>query len=477
VNKFRYLKMAFLLMTVGILNSAYAQNQTNTYSPIFPETDLPYRIVIEQADFSLPNGIHSGVSAIYKGKWVFLAGRTNGVHGFELSTNNFPPQQQNKFVFVVDPVKRTVKSRSLADPSSGLTLQQIDQLSVTSPQSYQKGNTIYMTGGYGVDSATGLFSTKDVLTAIDIPDLIHWVTKPHSGVTLSQHIRQISNPLFKVTGGTMTQIGSDPTLLIFGQEFQGFYFDFSNGNYTRQVRRFHIIDDGKVLDVKFLSSFPQIPDPNFRRRDLNVVNSIQRVNGKYSQGLIALSGVFTPEVGIWTVPVEISSKGKTSMADPNLSTTFKQGMNNYTSATVGLFSKKTGDMFITILGGITFEFFQNGILMNDSEFPFTNEVTTVKRSKDGSYKQYLMNAQYPFITSTQSNPGNQLLFGAGAFFMPASHLPTYRNGVIKLDSVRKKKFLAGYIVGGIQSTLPNTNVISDSTASPYIFKVIVVPKR
>ena len=31
--------------------------------------------------------------------------------------------------------------------------------------------------------------------------------------------------------------------------------------------------------------------------------------------------------------------------------------------------------------------------------------------------------------------------------------------------------MIGYIVGGIMSTLPNTNVRSDTAASPYIFKV------
>jgi hypothetical protein len=35
--------------------------------------------------------------------------------------------------------------------------------------------------------------------------------------------------------------------------------------------------------------------------------------------------------------------------------------------------------------------------------------------------------------------------------------------------------VVGFIVGGIQSTLPNTTAESDSAASPYIFTVTLVP--
>src|ERR1700722_2401775 len=178
-------------------------NQTSTLSPILPPDSLPFTITIEQATFSLPNGIHSGASAIYKGKWLFLAGRTNGLHGFANDTHNFPPQKQNTVVYVVDLQKQTTFSRALDDPTSGLSQEQIDQLSVTSPQSFQNGKTLYVSGGYGVDTATGLFNTKTTLTAIDIPGLIKWVINPSKGISAVRHIRQTSHPLLQVTGGYM----------------------------------------------------------------------------------------------------------------------------------------------------------------------------------------------------------------------------------------------------------------------------------
>ncbi len=476
MKKWRTLVQSSILsIALGLNVFGYADNQTPTLSPVFPEDSLPYRIEIELADFSLPQGFHSGVSAIYKGKWLFLAGRSNGLHGFGPG-NNFPPTSQNTLIFVVDPKTKSVMTRSITDPDSGLTPLQIDQLSATSPQGYQNGKTLYMTGGYSLDTQTGQFSTKNVLTAFDIPGVIHWVTHPKKGETLAQYIRQFSHPILEITGGYMTQIGKNPTLLVFGQNFSGSYTDNSNGEYSEQIRRFKIIDDGKTLRIDVKSFKPIQPDENFRRRDLNVVPTIKKCKGHLEEGLVALSGVFTLTSGAWTVPVLIKADGTPFMPNPECEKTFKQGMNNYASSTCGFFSRKSGDMFTLLLGGITFGFFENGQFQTDDELPFTNQVTTVKIDKRGKFSQYIMSGQYPTILSTQSNPGNQLLFGAGAEFFPAEGIQMYKNGVFKLDSI-KKPTVVGYIVGGIQSTLPNTNVITDSTGSPYIFKLIVKPKH
>jgi hypothetical protein len=162
------------------------------------------------------------------------------------------------------------------------------------------------------------------------------------------------------------------------------------------------------------------------------------------------------------------------MADPAVSSTFKQGMNNYACAHASLLSKH-GDMYVILFGGITFEFFQDGSFQTDSEIPFTNQVTVIKRTPAGAYEQYLLPNQYPRILSTASNPGNPLLFGAGAVFKPRCGIPTTCHQVIDLAKI-KKPTVIGYIVGGIQSTLPNTFTSSDSAASPYIFQVILTPQ-
>lgn len=443
-------------------------NQTDAVTPILPQTLLPFSIEIEQESLLLPSGLQAGATAMHDGKWLYLAGRTNGLHGFDPGNNNFPPLEQNTTIYVIDLQAQTVYFRDLKDPASGLSQEQIDQLSVTSPQAFQSKNTLYFCGGYGVDTATGQFSTKPVLTAIDVPSLMHWVMHPESDETVAKLIRQTSHPLLQVTGGYMTAI--DPhltTLLIFGQNFVGYYTTDSNGLYTEQVRHFQIIDTGKELYIQ--PRHMEAPNPNYRRRDLNVV-PIVRPHKK--QAYVALSGVFTLDSGIWTVPVIIKPDGSSSMADPNNPNTFKQGMNNYACPTVGMYSGSSDDMFTVILGGISYGYFQGGIFQTDAEIPFTNEVTTVKIDKKGNFSQYIMNNQYPTIPSQGTNPGNTLLFGAGAAFFPATDLPIYSNGVFKFDKLEDSTVL-GYIVGGIMSTLPNTNTRADSTASPYIFRVVL----
>src|SRR6188472_3359497 len=64
-------------------------NQTDALSPVLPGSQLPFQVTIEKA-FEMPVGFHSGAVGVYKGLWVFIAGRTNGMHGFGPS-NNFPP--------------------------------------------------------------------------------------------------------------------------------------------------------------------------------------------------------------------------------------------------------------------------------------------------------------------------------------------------------------------------------------------------
>lgn len=452
-----------------------ADNQTPDVSLIHSGAKLPFRVEIEEADFELPDGLHSGVFATHDGKWLLLAGRTNGMHTFANDDDNFPPRKQNTDVYVIDPHKRKTYKRSLYSRNSGLSQNQIDLLSVTSPQFYQEGSTLYITGGYGVNTPTGSFSTKEVLSAIDIPGLMHWTMHDDCSHTALSHIRQIFDPIFRVTGGYMTRMDNHDTLLVFGQNFEGFYVAESNGIYTQQVRRFRIIDDGTTLSVEIKNPLPSNPDPNFRRRDLNVVPAIEWVNGKADPYLIALSGVFTLSGGAWTVPVTVNASGYPEMDDPADPKTFKQGMNNYVSPSIGLFSKEDKKFYGLLLGGISYGYFENGEFVTDSELPFINQSTAISRNGAGHFKQYILDTEYPFIPSKGANKGNPLLFGAGALYIIDENLPIYPNGVAKLDKIDEPTVI-GYVVGGIQSSVPNTETRLDSAASCRVFKVILSPK-
>lgn len=464
-----------ILLTINLLPPIHGDNQTPETSPIFNQDSIPFEIVIEEADFSLPNGLQSYAYAVNDGKWLFFAGRTNGLHGFNNDPNNFPPQAQNFIAYVVDPISKTIASKSLLDPTSGLSQRMIDLLTVTASEYCQVKNTLYFIGGYGVDSETGTFSTKNSLLAINISGFMHWIENPSKGESAAQHIRETTHPLLQVTGGRLFQNSPhQPLLLIFGQNFEGAYLPGSNGKYTNQVRCFQIIDNGQQIHILPLKS--EAPIHSFRRRDMNTTPIIQKRGTTYAQSYIQLSGVFTLSGGVWNVPVHISAGGTPSMADPLNPTTFKQGMNNYACPVVGLFSKSHEEMYILAFGGISYISYDGGVFVPDTEIPFINSVTTIKIDGNNEMTQHLMNNAYPVILSTFSNPGNPLLFGAGAEFIRSPDLPFFPNRVIQFDQLPQEPILLGHIVGGIQSTLPNTNTQFDSAASPYIFTVTLYRK-
>lgn len=456
-------------LTVLALATTFAKgdNQTPTVNTPESETALPFTISFDTASFNLPSGIHSGSVATWEGKWLILTGRTNGMHTF--GVNPFPPSLQNKTAFVIDFANEKVYTRDLDDTGSGLSQAQIDTLSVTSPQYAQNDKTLYITGGYGYDTESSTFGTMPVLTAIDVPELMAWVMESPSATPASASIRQTTSSWVQVTGGYMSILNNHLSgLLIFGQNFTGVYTPDSNGDYTKQARRFQIIDNGVDLYVQQRDS--EEPNESYRRRDLNILPMM--INNQ--QAFVALSGVFTLTDGIWTVPVEIGLNGSTFMPNPDSEATFKQGMNNYASSTATLYSPSTDTNYYLLMGGITFGYFDGETFETSTDFPFTNQVTTVKRDTDGSYSQFIMDEQFPYIESQGSNPGNELLFGAGAFFIKAEGLPLYPNKVINLDAITEPTVI-GYVVGGIMSTVPNTSTSSDSTASPYIFPVTVIP--
>ena len=456
-----------LLVTALFLSPSliWGQNQTELLSPVFSEKRLPFTLKIEVADFQLPVGLQSYATAIYRNQWILFAGRTNGLHGFAPVGNNFPPLFQNRSVYLIDPKTGRKWERSLKE--SDLSAEEIDLLSVTASQFLQKGRTLYLLGGYGINSLTNEMGTKSTLTQIDLKKLVGWVKREEKG--LKSAISVISHPNFQITGGFLYQLNDhSPFLLMLGQNFIGDYRDDSNGIYAQQIRPFWV----NAPQFAPLCDNVKNKHPDYRRRDLNIVSVL--LNDQFAY--IAFAGVFTLQEGVWTVPITIFPDGSSFEPDPNDPKTFKQAMNHYNCPTIQLYSVRKKEMFVVFPGGISYGFFNNGNFETDAEIPFINQVTTIKIDKDQQFTQHLMEGEYPYLVSQGTNPGNQLLFGAEAIFFPQTQVPLFSNGVIQLDKLPNKPTHIGYIVGGIMSTLPDTIAPHDTTASPYIFKVTLIPK-
>lgn len=471
-----------MICVAALSTQAIAQqpgrHQTDEVTPILFDSDLPYKIQLRQYDFgaAAPPTLHSYAAGEHDGKWVLIAGRTNGLHGFDVNgVGNFPIESQNREVWVIDPVAKQSWSRTL-DTSQGLSQFQVNALTPTNNQFYQSGDTLYMTGGYGVRSVetdgTENFGTFDTLSAINLPDLVDWVLT--GAGQAADSIRQIQSPTVKVTGGAMYEIAGR-THLVFGQDFDGVYSPATNGAYTKQVRSFDIVDDGVNLSIENIAATPPLDE--YRRRDLNVFPVLRPTESGPQQGLTVLSGVFTPTFGAWTVPVEIDADGNPTMADPDAPDIFKQGFNGYHSAKLGLYSEATGEMNEILFGGISLQTYNTDTeqVETDDSLPFINDITSVVVDPDGAYGQHWL-GEFPELFDQD---GKRLRFGANAEFFPAEGVATYENNVIQLDQLTGELTL-GYIFGGLAANGPHTRRDPDviSAASNVIFEVVytVVPE-
>lgn len=451
-----------LFAVVALATRALADNQTPTVSPV-QLSGLPYTISLQTAETgsaTLPT-LQSFAAGIHDGKWIFVAGRTNGLHNFtESGLANFPPEFQNTDIWVIDPVAKQSWSRSLTDGSAGISSSVFNALSATATQSVQQGSTLYIAGGYLYDSGINSFTTYDTLTALDLSGVVDWVR--HGTGTLGASVRQTSDPALQVTGGSLNLVNGR-ALLVFGQDFEGPYTPGSNGIYTKQVRSFDIVDSGTSISIANLSS--SVPDESFRRRDLNIVPV---VTGSAGPALVALSGVFTESGGAWTVPVEISAGGTPTMADPEDPATFKQSMNGYNTANLVMYSPSSGENHILLLGGISLVTFDGSAFVIDDNLPFTSQGTSIVRKADGTYTQYYLGEVYPDIIDLDT--GDPLLFGAESQFLLHPDI-ALSGGAIDLDALSGPTLL-GYVFGGIAAEQANYGA---TAASNQLFEVWYTP--
>jgi hypothetical protein len=174
----------------------------------------PFDIIIEPMNIEGLGGLQAYAVGQHNGKWLIMGGRLDGLHrrqpfaAFDIAGNN-------NQIIVVDPVAR----QKWAAPLISLPIALQEQLSSTNMEFHQHGRFLYVVGGYGHHGATASRKTFSNLTAVDVPAVINAVI---SGTSFSSFFRQISNPLFAVTGGQLKKI-NNTYYLIGGNKFDGNY--------------------------------------------------------------------------------------------------------------------------------------------------------------------------------------------------------------------------------------------------------------
>jgi hypothetical protein len=453
--------------------AARGANQTPTLTPVQVGSVLPFTATIAGPTYegdTLP-GMHSFARAEYGGQWLLIAGMTNGQHN--LGRAGFFSQYRNSTVYVIDPTTHQVWGRSIAsDPTAGFTPDQLSSLMVTNSQYSQIGSHLYLTGGYGtIQSGTSSqWQTFSTLSSIDVPGMMNWV-KTGTGTAASK-VRQISDPLFQVTGGEMLTTSNGRTHLVFGQNYPTAYTPGVNGVYTHQVRSFTIVDDGTSLGIA--SPVTGATNPDFRRRDLNVVPVIREEGGQLVEKMQALAGVFTTDFGAWTVPVTIDASGNATEPDPTAAGTFKQGTNSYRSANIGMYSVTQKTMHTLLFGGISYQYYDaaTGTFLTDANLPYTNDATDIVTDANGVMSVHLLPSSFPTLVDSVS--GKKLLLGTETEFFAAAGVKTFANGVIDLDALTGTT-LVGYLFGGIASDAGNGGTTQASNALFPVYVTVPEP--
>lgn len=433
-------KLAFFLFFTGFACGMQAQN-------------APFHIYLEPLEIANVGGLQAYAFGQYDGKWLILGGRLDGLHRRQPFAS-FDVAGHNNQIIVIDPNAGQQWSASL----NTLPQPVREQMSSTNMQFIQQGDYLYLVGGYGYSSTAGDHITYDKMTAVKISGVIEAVV---NGNAPAGWFRQITDAQFAVTGGHLSRI-YDTYYLVGGQKFIGRYNPMGPTHgpgfiqeYTDQIRRFKIIDDGNTLSVVHLPSLTDTD--NLHRRDYNVAPQIMP-DGQ--EGLTAFSGVFQKTVDLpYLNCVNIDSSGYA------VNNSFSQYYNHYHCAFLPLYSAGANEMHTVFFGGIARFYDSLGTLVQDNNVPFVRTIARVTRTADGVMAEYKLPVEMP------------ALLGASSEFIPLESLPVYANGVVRLDDLSSDTTLAGYVYGGIASTAPNIfwiNTGAESVASSQIFKVFVV---
>ena len=205
--------------------------------------------------------------------------------------------------------------------------------------------------------------------------------------------------------------------------------------YTNEVRRFTIRDDGTNLSIDNYSAWRDTTE--LHRRDYNMLPQVFP-NGE--RGFTMFSGVFQHLVDLpWLNTVDLTPSGYTPVAG------FSQYLSQYHSAKAALWDSSTNTMHSLFFGGISRYTLDTatGTLLDDPNVPFVRTISRVTRYPDGAMTEYAFPETMPVLT------------GSGAEFFPVESLPMDEQEILRLDLLPVGETVIGHIVGGIESSQPN----------------------
>lgn len=439
MRKYFILSTALLLLVI----TGIAQN---------PQQKSPFIIRLQQVEIDQLPALQSFAYATCQDKWLLVGGRKDGLHRRQ-PWAAFDEDGQNKYIYVVDPVKKQVWKQSLKE----LPVSIQEQLQSTNMQFCQIENKLILTGGYGYSKTSDDHITYPNLTIIKIKETIDAIINKQPFTDL---IVQIKDERMAVTGGRLAKIG-DTLLLAGGQRFDGMYNpmgpDHGPGfvqEYSNEIRKFTL---GFKNNIPTITNYFAIKDSiNLHRRDYNLVPQVFK---NEALGYTMFSGVFQYDKELpYTNFVDIVS------GNYHVNDSFQQKLSHYHSAVLPMYDKTSASMYTVFFGGIA-QYYpdKTGNLISNIDVPFTKTISVVSRINNVVEEFYL-----PI-----EMPG---YLGAAAEFIFTPEAEMYAEGIANMSAWQNNEVLIGYITGGINSSDQNifwTNTGKQSKANKTLFKVYI----
>lgn len=418
---------------------------------VLAQTVFPYTVHLEEYTIDQLPALHSFSTARCGGKWLFIGGRTDGIHE-RMPMNAFPSFHNNTMMYVVDPGIKKVWQKSVQD----LPVPLREHLQSGNPNYVQVEDTLYIAGGYAYSRSANGHITFPYLTTIQISKLITAIQEQRD---ISDCFKQVHDTMFAVTGGQMAYMNRR-FYLIGGHRFDGVYNPEGQPSfmqrYTNHIRSMVIQNNRNQITV---SDHRTLYDAmHLHRRDYNLIPYVT----DDGQILYTISGgVFQYDVNkSFSYPVDIMHDSY----KPYIA--FNQYLNLYHSAHVACYDEITRQSHVLFFGGIGTAYPNNQKMLRDSMLPFVNSVSLLSRLSDTLFQERLLDVQLPDYLGTSS------------VFIHHEEVPRYTSDMIMLSHNTKDTMLIGYLYGGIRSKTKHPFFENESRqqtgASNRLFRVYLI---
>lgn len=487
--KKNYIPILACLLTIGLVTACDSNPQSSTApttqmdapadpaapedaAPADPEpapqalSEMPYTVSVEKSATQPSDASHGIQSSAhgYNGTYLMMVGgRIQGFHGTANAEGVFESSYSNDKIAILNPETGDYKTMDLPEKYKTFLMS-------TNMEYYYDGTYLICVGGYGAYCTTCTpeqFKTFPRVTAIHFDKAVAAIEQNDADALMGSMIT-LKDERMRVTGGGLERIG-DYYYLVFGQDYDTIYIGGITGKYTEEVRKFKMdISDDEIT----ISDYEVFSDPSsatkdqfsqYHRRDLNVCAAM-RPDG--TEGITALGGVFTKDDGGWVYPVLIDDNEESPV---QVYEGLEQKLSQYECSLVSFFDPSSKTMFHTLMGGVSYYFYQDGKLTPstiDNWLPFTSSITTIVHNAAGMQ-------EFP-QPEEQSLPK---LMGSDAAFIPNGDLSFVNdaNTIIDWSTITEKTHV-GWIYGGINSMAAQSSEFEPTSASNELYDVWVTPK-